>query len=133
MKGILRSILAFGLAIFIIANFIGGISYGGKPQIILTASIALALGHMLIVPLINLLLLPINILTLGSLRWVSTVILLIVVTLVVPGFSIHSFIFPGISTTFITIPQIPINTFFSFIITSFLLSLISNFFLWFCD
>ncbi|KKR91608.1 MAG: Membrane protein [Microgenomates group bacterium GW2011_GWA2_44_7] len=133
MKATIRSVLVYALSIWATSAFIGGIKYNNDLKVLLLASLALTIGNILIIPLINLLLLPINILTLGSFKWVSVVLLLFVVTLVIPGFTVSSFDFPKISTPFFMTPSFPVNVFIAYFLISFILSIISNFFLWLVD
>jgi uncharacterized membrane protein YvlD (DUF360 family) len=121
--------MAYVLAIWLTSRYLGGVAYANNLQILIVAAIALALGSIIIVPLLNLLLLPINILTLGSFKWVSIVILLFIVTRVVPGFAIMAFTF-SLTSPWLSIPAIGLNTFFAYFLVSFSLTFISNLFLW---
>lgn len=133
MKSLIRSILVFSLGIWLVSTYIGGLSFSGDPSTLFLAALAIALGNILIIPLINLLLLPINILTLGSFRWISAVILLVVVGVIVPGFSVGAFQLSPISTPIFNFPGLWINTFFAYILVSFFLSVFSNFFFWLAE
>ncbi len=133
MKGLIRSVLVFSLGIWIIATYVGGISFGNEPKILFLSALAIALGNIIVVPLINLLLLPINILTLGSFRWISAVLLLVIVSLIIPGFSVHAFQLHSLATPFFTLPALSINLFFAYILTAFLLNVFANFFFWLAE
>lgn len=133
MKHLVRSVLIFSLAIWVISIYIGGISFGGDPKVLLLASTAIALGNIIVLPLINLLLLPINILTLGSFKWLSSVFLLFIVSATIPGFSVHAFQFPGLHTAYLSLPSFGVNAFFAFILISFILNVIANFFFWLAE
>lgn len=133
MKAIVRSVFIYAAAIWTTSTFMGGISYDKDLRVLFLASLALAIGHVLIVPLINLLLLPINILTLGSFRWVSVVILLVAVTFLVNGFTIGPFMFPAISTPFFGIPSFHVGIFISYVFVAFALSIFSGFFFWLAE
>ncbi len=118
------------LCLIIVSNVLGGIRFlEGYKTIALAAGI-LTLVNLLIRPLINLFLLPVNLLTLGLFRWLTNVISLWLVTLVIPQFEINSFLFPGWKYQGLIIPEIPLSRFWVLVIASFLISLINNFLLW---
>jgi uncharacterized membrane protein YvlD (DUF360 family) len=91
---------------------------------------ALAVATMLAKPIINILLLPINLVTFGFFKWVSSAIALYLVTLVVPGFKIIQFSFTGVATRFFDIPSISFEGTLAYIAFSFLLSLITSVLFW---
>jgi putative membrane protein len=91
---------------------------------------ALGLINLLVKPVINILLLPINLVTLGTFRWVVNVAALYVVTVIVPDFKIVPFEFVGFSYQGIVIPAVSFNLILSFIVITFLISLVSSFLFW---
>lgn len=93
-------------------------------------AVALALFNLFVRPLVNLLLLPINILTLGAFRWVVNVISLYLLTLIIPGFAISGFAFSGFAFQGLVIPAFSVGLIWAFILISFLLSFITGFFFW---
>ena len=126
----LRSFFIHTFALWFIATNIGGIDYGNDLKILALGGIALSLADMLLKPLINLLLLPFNLITLGLFRWVSGLITLYIATTAVSGFSIVPFTYQGFNSSLIVIPQIPFLGFTSYIIVAFLISFITSFFFW---
>src|SRR5688572_12173068 len=100
MKGLLRSFVIHAGILWFVATNVGGIEYSDDIKILLGGAFALTLVDALIKPLINLLLLPFNLITLGTFRWVSSVIALYLTTLVVPGFAIRAFTYPGLATEY---------------------------------
>jgi putative membrane protein len=118
------------LALWLVALFIAGVSYHGGLQTLLLAALALTGVNLLVRPLLKLLFLPINLITLGMFRWLINVITLYLVTLMVPQLSIGSFDFPGYSYQGIILPALQLGTFWTLLITSFLISLITTFLFW---
>ena len=108
----------------------GGITYKNGLETFMLTAIALSLVNHLIRPFLNILLLPINLMTLGLFRFVANVILLYVVTILVPGFVISHFSFSGIDARSIVIPAIYLTGFMAFVFISFLLSFITSFLYW---
>jgi len=101
----------------------------GLNTVILTG-IALAVTSLIIKPIINLLLLPLNLITFGLFRWVSYAVTLYIVTLIVPGFEITNFVFAGYPSYWITIPPITLTGVLAFIAFSFIISIFSSLFDW---
>lgn len=130
MKGLLRSwIVHFG-ALWFVATYVGGINFGGDIKTLALAAVALTLIEALIKPFINLLLLPFNLVTLGTFRWVSNVAMLYLTTLIVPGFSVLAFRYPGLVTQFFIIPAISFSLLGAYIIIAILVSLVVSLVFW---
>ena len=130
MKGIIRSFTIHAFALWIIAGNIGGLHYGNDPRYLLLGALALTLIDVLLKPLINLLLLPLNLVTLGTLRWISSALTLYLATLIVPSFQVVAFKFPGFTSSLFIIPAINFSTFGAYILISILISLVVSFFYW---
>ncbi|NCN59271.1 hypothetical protein COT03_00515 [Candidatus Shapirobacteria bacterium CG07_land_8_20_14_0_80_39_18] len=126
MKNFLRHIFINFFCLFLIAKAIGAISFSENSLILISAAICLTLFNLLIKPVLNLLLLPINMLTLGAFRWVTNVLVLYLVTLFVGGFKILMFTFPGLSTAGFVIPAIHFSFFWSLVLVSFLIEIIES-------
>lgn len=130
MKGIIRSFVINTAALWAVSQTASGIHFEEGTATLFLAGLSLAIVNLLIRPLINLLLLPLNLITLGTLRWVANVITLYIVTLVVPGFSITGFDYPGFVYQGFSIPQLSLSPFFAYIVISFLISIVSSVLFW---
>lgn len=130
MKRLLRSFVINTATLWLVTQILPGVGYAGGYQTLLLAALALTVVNLLVKPLINLLLLPINLLTLGAFRWLVNVAALYLVALIVPQFQINSFLFPGFTYQGFIIPSINLTVFWVFVLTSFLISLISSLFYW---
>ena len=104
------------VTIFILAWLIPSVSYGGWITLIL-AGIVLAALETLVRPVLKLLFLPINVITLGLFSWVINVVILWLATYLVPGFQIGNLV----------LFQVTLNRFFSLLTVSMLISLIQSF------
>ncbi len=91
---------------------------------------ALTIGSFLLKPIINLLLLPLNLITFGIFRWVSFAFILYLVSWIVKSFQISYFYFSGFSSKWIDIPEIYLKGFLAYVAFSFILSLIISFIHW---
>lgn len=130
MKRLLRSFVINTATLWLVTQILPGVGYAGGYQTLLLTALALTIVNLLVKPLINLLLLPINLLTLGAFRWLVNVAALYLVALIVPQFQINSFLFPGFTYQGFIIPSINLTVFWVFVLTSFLISLISSLFYW---
>ncbi len=130
MKGILRSFLVHLIILWAIATYIGGILYGGQFQTLAMGALALTAVDTLIKPLVNLLLLPFNLVTLGTFRWISSVFTLYISTLLVPGFSVVAFKYPGLVSNWFIIPPIDLSLFGAYVAISILISICVSLVFW---
>lgn len=88
--GILIRWVLNALALWVVANLISGITYSSIPTLLVTAAV-LGLVNALIRPVLLLITLPLNILTLGLFTFVLNAIMLLLVSALVPGFNIAGF------------------------------------------
>jgi putative membrane protein len=107
-----------------------GIVFANGAYSVLLAGVVLTLTTLIIKPVINVLLLPINLITFGLFRWVGFAITLYIVTLVVPGFKLLDFIFKGFSSYWFTIPALSLSGILAFIAFSFLISIVASLGYW---
>ncbi len=118
------------VSLYLINLVVSGLEFSEGLKTIVLTGIALAVAALVIKPIINLLLLPINLITFGLFRWVSYAVMFYIVALVVPGFKIAGFLFAGLSSSWITIPQISLQGAVAVIAFSFLISLTSSLIEW---
>ena len=130
MKKFLRTIIVNFFSLFLISKFIGGIDYSENLLILFWAAFFLAVLNLLVKPILNILMTPINFLSLGAFRWVIYLIILFLVTLFVPEFKITGFTFPGFSFAGFTVPTIRLAFFWSLFLVSFMLELIPGIITW---
>jgi uncharacterized membrane protein YvlD (DUF360 family) len=96
----------------------------------LLTGFALTIGSLIAKPIINLMLLPLNLITFGLFRWVSSAVILYLITMVVKSFKIAGFYFAGYNSVWIDIPEISFKGILAFISFSFMLSVIISFIHW---
>lgn len=130
MKTILKHFIINTVSLYLVSLVISGIVFAEGTYSILLAGIVLTLTSMIIRPIINILLLPINLVTFGLFRWAGFAITLYLVTLIVPGFKLMDFTFKGFSSYWFTIPPISISGVLAFIAFSFLISMVGSFGYW---
>lgn len=130
IKRYLRLFLINLFCLWSIGFLLPGVKFIGGFQTIALTALVLTLIGSFIKPLIKLLLLPVNLLTLGAFRWLVNVITLWLVTLVVPQFIIQSFQFAGYTYNGFAIPTMFVATFWAFVLASLIISIITTFVLW---
>lgn len=106
------------------------ISYVGGYQTLLMAALVIAAVNLFVRPIVNLLLLPIHLVTLGVFRWIANLITLYIVTWLVPNLQIHAFTFSGANLRYIIIPAISFSPFGAFVVATFTLTVTFHFIYW---
>lgn len=130
MKRILRHFVIDSVSIFIVSSIASGMIFQKGIETLLLTGLGLTIASLIAKPVINLLLLPVNLITFGLFRWVSAVAVLYIVTLVVPGFQIVDFNFAGYSSVWFDLPVVYFVGFLAVLSFSFLHSLVSSFIYW---
>ena len=121
MRPIFRSLLVTATSLYLTSLVLPGLTFSrGFKGLILTVVI-LVLVDRLIKPVINLLFLPLNLITLGMFRWVTNVLVLYLVSLLSPDLIITGF----------TLNQFYFTPFLSLVAASFILSLSHSALRWF--
>lgn len=128
MRKLLRHFVIDTAALYFVSQFVRGLNFDGGVATIFLAGAVLALTTMLIKPLINILLLPLNLITFGLFKWIAHAVSLYLVTLIVPGFSIEGFSFLGFESYWFSIPPLNLAGALAVVAFSFLISLFSSFF-----
>lgn len=130
IRRILKYFIVNSASLYSINLVIAGLTFSEGITTLLLTGLALTVASLIIKPVINILLLPINLITFGLFRWVSYAVMLYIVTLVVPGFEISKFYFSGLSTYWLSIPEISLNGILAIIAFSLLISIISSLLDW---
>lgn len=116
MKSFLIACLNTTLSIALLSYLVKTIQYTDYLTLV-AAGVVLTLLNMVIKPILKLLFLPINIVTLGLFSWLITVFILWLATVLVPGFVIQPTIFLGVQ----------LGMFGTLVLMAFLLSLSQTF------
>jgi putative membrane protein len=131
MKGLLRQLLSYGVAIYLAEISIPGVVMGGEwLRTIALVSGALFGFNLILKPVLNIFLLPFNILTLGILSWFVNVITLFAVTKIIPEFRVTSFFFPGAKLAGIILPAMEVGEFLALVITAVAIGLVTRILHW---
>lgn len=130
MRTIIKHFIIDTISLYLISQAVSGIVFDKGVETLLLAGLVLMATTMIIRPVINVLLLPINLVTFGLFKWVGYAITLYLVTLIVPGFKLLDFYFKGYSSSLFSLPPISLTGVLSFIAFSFLISFVSSIVYW---
>lgn len=122
MKKISRMVIFSGLSIFSLTIFNPSFKVVGDVKNFIYLSILIAIIYYLLTPILKLILLPINILTLG---FFSFIVYVFIFNFAIEYFhlaTISSWDFPGLSTNIVIIPRLFINDFYNRIFCAFYVS-----------
>lgn len=123
IRKILKLTLLTSFAL-VLHNFIWHNLNFSSVDILVKTAVILALFQVILKPILKILLLPINLITLGLIGIVIDTLGLYITTYFLNGFIINNFSVPAISWQGISVPQIYLNNFFAYLATSFSLRFI---------
>lgn len=118
MKQLLASIALNSLSIFLTSLLFSGLQVTGGITSFITAGLLLTLLIALLDPIVKIITLPFNIITLGLLSFLSTLAALFVLTFFYSSIKVYPFIFDGISFLGLTIKEMEFSLLLSFIVIS---------------
>lgn len=118
------------LALYIINQITTGLIFEEGMKTFLITSFALSISAYLVKPIINLLILPLNLVTFGLFRWLSSAIALYIVTLAISQFKIERFFFTGYENIWFSIPRIEVSGFLAIVFYSLALSIFTSILNW---
>ncbi len=129
MKSLLRTITFNLLALWVTSNFIPIFSQNNF-KALLTTALVLTAFEALIKPVVEILVLPLNLISFKAFFWVPQTFVLYLTTLVLPQFNITAFSLPQFSFGIIQIPTIHFGAFTGILFLGFLLSLSKKLLKW---
>ena len=130
MKSLLRNLLINSGSLWLTAQIIPGLIIESGVRGLLIGAIAFMIINLLLVPLIRVLLLPLNLLTLGIFAWLTNVLALYFLVAIVPAIKIVPYTFPGSNVGGIIFPMMSFSTFWVTVLVSFIMGVIIHFIFW---
>src|SRR5437867_5309052 len=118
IKAIIREILMNSLLLYIIPYAFPGLHITGDYQSYALGGVALTIGFLILRPLLKIVTLPFNLLTLGIFSSFINIIVLYIVTLYYPKISITAFTFPGFAYKNFAIPSFYVPLLLSYALIS---------------
>ncbi len=129
MKKLLRYFLINLVSLLAATKIIAGLTYTGGPKSLVIGAIAFMVINLLLVPLLKILFLPLNLLTLGLFAWLTNVLALYALT-TVSDFKLIPFSFAGANFNGFVIPAYELSPFLVAVAASFVIGLITHFLQW---
>lgn len=126
MKRLIKLYVIELFTLLLVSRYFQGIVFQNGIKTIAIASLALGISSIVVKPVVNVLLLPLNLVTFGVFKWLSSVVALYLVMTVVKDFVIEKFYFSGLSTKWIDIPQINLNGWLAIIAFSLIISIVTS-------
>jgi len=119
------------LALYFVNEIASGLVFQMQLEGFIITAVAMALATKLIRPIVNILLLPLNLATLGLFKFLSHTVTLYLVDFALDEFKVVGFHFPGLVSTYLDLPPITINSpIGAYLAFSLLISVIAGFVNW---
>lgn len=123
MRKIIVNVLATAASFYAAQYFLLGFHIDSTWQAYMMTALVFVIFNFFISPIIKLLLLPINLLTLGLFRWLSNVLVLYLFDLLYDGIRISAYNFPGYTSSIISLPANYLGLFWVLVLSSLVMSM----------
>lgn len=127
MRYIFQQFIICLAALFVCSSLFSGLIIRGGLLQYLYDALLLVLGFVIVKPIINIVALPFNTLTLGIFSIFSTILVLFLLTFTDHNFIIQSFLFKGVSNSYFSIPPFYLNIFLSYLLISVTIQVVYKF------
>lgn len=118
------------VSLWITTETITGLTYTGGFRVLVIGAAVFTVINFLLVPLIKILLLPLNILTLGFFAWLTNVIALYALTTIFPYFKLAPFTFEGFNFSGFIIPTSELSVLWVAVVASLMIGIITHVLHW---
>ena len=126
MKTIIRNTAIYMYALFLLPKLIPGVEVDGGLLTFLLGGLALTIMFFVIKPILNIISFPVNILTLGLFSIVMNALIIYLLTIFLTDISVSAFTYPQTQWAGFSTPDIAFNTFFAYLYTAIVLSIINE-------
>lgn len=130
MRAILRNILLYAFGIYLTQLIFTGLVLHGDLQAYLIAGLLLAIGFKILKPILSLISIPFNMLSLGLFSIVIIAFILFIITLLYPPLEVRPFIFPELTLWGITVHKFYVSLILSYCLISATIYLITKLINW---
>lgn len=130
MKSLLRHFLINLSALWVVTKILPAVYFEGGLNTLFTGAAVFMLINIILVPVLKLLFLPLNLLTIGLFAWVINVLALYALTTVFTGFKITAYQFPGFFSNGLSFPPMLISAFWVAVLASLIIGFITHFLQW---
>lgn len=130
MKTLLRNTIVNTAALYLLPYIFPGVSVVGGFTVFLLGGILLTIMSFTIKPILSVISIPFNIITMGLFSALTNAIILYLLTIILPKIKIEGFLFEGMQFTGFVIPKMEINTFFAYVLSAVVIAAIMTVFNW---
>lgn len=130
MRSLLRYYLINLTALLVTTRLIPGLTYSGGVKSLLLGGLVFSIINFLLVPLLKILFLPLNLLTVGLFAWLINVLALYALTTIVSDFQLIPYSFPGATILGVALPATDLTPFWVAVAASFMIGIITHFLQW---
>lgn len=130
MKTIIRRVTIYTFVLFLLPKIIPGVHINGGLFTLIASGFGLALMFLILKPILSIISLPVNLVTLGLFSILTNALILYLLTILVTGVSISPFSYQPVSYMGFTIPEISFNLFFAYVFTAVVISIIESALSW---
>lgn len=129
IKAVIRAYLINVFALWVTAQYVGGFQLAEGLKSLLLVGTGFTVLHLILRPILQIILGPINFLTLGLIGLAIDSGLLYLLTLYFPQISIISWNFPGLETAFFILPSLNLNVLGVTVVSAALINFLRGFLL----
>lgn len=130
MKTLLRNSIMYAFVLSLLPAIFSGVVIKDGLATYLVGGFVLSLLFLLVRPVLQLITLPLHIITFGMFAFIINMIIIYLLTVFLPQISIKAFTYPGVSFLGFVVPKIAFNTFFAYLIVAVTFSVIVNMIQW---
>lgn len=133
MKTLIRNISIYTFILFLLPQIIPGVHIIQGLSIFFVGGVVLTLLFLVLRPILSIISFPVNMITLGVFNIFINALLIYLLTVFVTEISITAFTYERTNLFGIILPSMSFNTFFAYIYTAFVLTMINGFIKWLMD
>jgi len=117
-------------SLWAVSSILPGLEYNGGVKTLFLGAAVFMIINWLVIPLLKVMFLPLNLLTMGIFGWALNVLGLYFLTVIVPEFKLLPFTYAGANISGVIIPSVDLNLLQVAIAASFLIGFMSHFCQW---
>jgi putative membrane protein len=130
MKTILRNVLLYAFSLYLTSQLFEGLVLHEGMRTLIIGGILLAIGFNILKPILSIISLPFNLLTLGLFSILIIAFILFLITLIYPSIEVRAFTFSGISIWGIEVHKFYVSYLLSYCLISVTIYLITKLINW---
>lgn len=130
MKSLLRASLINAFSLFVLTQMLTGVKVSGGISSYIFGGIALTIIYKALKPILNIISLPLNIITMGATSFLINILLFYIATSLIPQISINAFTLNSMSFAGFITPTLNLNTFFAYASAALIQSVLVSFISW---